>query len=264
MTTLDALYKTFDSISLTDKPPTATMAGRIRQPIDTASLERYITANVPEIQVPLDIKQFGFGQSNPTYQLTSIPTGRRYVLRKKPPGKLVSKTAHKVEREHRIIAALGGSAVPVPKAYILCEDDSVIGTPFYIMSFLDGRIIEDPAMPGVSATERRALWSEAVKTLALLHSVDPDTVGLGNFGKRNGFYNRQIQTWRTICAAQASTKDVETGEAVGVLPHFEDIMKFFADEKRQPVDRGTLIHGDYKIDNLVFHKTEPRVIGILE
>jgi aminoglycoside phosphotransferase (APT) family kinase protein len=240
------------------------MAGRIRQPIDIASLERYITANVPEIQVPLDIKQFGFGQSNPTYQLTSIPTGRRYVLRKKPPGKLVSKTAHKVEREHRIIAALGGSAVPVPKAYILCEDDSIIGTPFYIMSFLDGRIIEDPAMPGLSATERRALWSEAVKTLALLHSVDPDSVGLGNFGKRSGFYNRQIQTWSTICAAQARTKDVETGEAVGVLPHFDDIIKFFSDEKRQPVDRGTLIHGDYKIDNLVFHKTEARVIGILD
>lgn len=242
------------------------MAGRIRQPIDTASLERYITANVPEIQVPLDIKQFGFGQSNPTYQLTSVPTGRRYVLRKKPPGKLVSKTAHKVEREHRIIAALGGgrSAVPVPKAYILCEDDSVIGTPFYIMSFLDGRIIEDPAMPGLGPEERRALWHAAVRTLALLHSVDPDSVGLGNFGRRSGFYSRQVRTWSTICAAQAATRDVETGEAVGALPHFDEIVRFFADETRQPVDRGTLIHGDYKIDNLVFHKTEPRVIGILE
>jgi len=240
------------------------MAGRVRHPIDTAKLESYITAHVPEIRCPLSILQFGFGQSNPTYQLTSIPTGKKYVLRKKPPGKLVSKTAHKVEREHRIIAALGNSPVPVPKAYILCEDESIIGTPFYIMSFLDGRIIEDPAMPGLSATERRALWNEAVKTLALLHSVDPDSCGLGNFGKRSGFYNRQIQTWRTICAAQASTKDVDTGEPVGVLPHFEEIIRFFGDEGQQPRDRGTLIHGDYKIDNLVFHKTEARVIGILE
>ncbi|KAB5530320.1 kinase-like domain-containing protein [Coniochaeta sp. 2T2.1] len=240
------------------------MAGRVRHPIDTAKLESYINAHVPEIVCPLDIKQFGFGQSNPTYQLTSIPTGKKYVLRKKPPGKLVSKTAHKVEREHRIIAALGASPVPVPKAYILCEDESIVGTPFYIMSFLDGRIIEDAAMPGLSATERRQLWNEAVRTLALLHSVDPDSVGLGNFGKRNGFYNRQIQTWSTICAAQAGTKDVDSGEPVGVLPHFEETIRFFADEKRQPLDRGTLIHGDYKIDNLVFHKTEPRVIGILD
>lgn len=132
------------------------------------------------------------------------------------------------------------------------------------MSFLDGRIIEDPAIPGVSPEERRAMWSEAVRTLARLHMVDPDGVGLGNFGKRNGFYGRQVATWRAICAAQAAVKDVESGEGVGQLPHFEEMMGFFADEGRQPGDRGTLIHGDYKIDNLVFHKTEPRVIGILE
>jgi aminoglycoside phosphotransferase (APT) family kinase protein len=152
----------------------------------------------------------------------------------------------------------------VPTAYGLCEDSSVIGTPFYIMSFLDGRIITDPAMPGVSAAERRALWSAAVRTLAKLHSVDPDSVGLGNFGKREGFYGRQVRTWSTICAAQAGTRDVETGEPVGALPHMEEMVAFFGDERRQPADRGTLIHGDYKIDNLVFHKTEARVIGILE
>jgi aminoglycoside phosphotransferase (APT) family kinase protein len=242
------------------------MAGPVRHPIDLARLEAYINAHVPSIATPLSIAQFGYGQSNPTYQLTSLPTSQRYVLRKKPPGKLISSTAHKVEREHRIIAALGSSPypVPVPKAYVLCEDPNIIGTPFYVMSFLDGRIIQDPAMPGLPASERRALWSEAVRTLALLHSVDPDGVGLGNFGRRSGFYNRQVRTWSTICAAQAATKDVDTGEPVGALPHFEEMMRFFADERRQPADRGTLIHGDYKIDNLVFHKTEPRVIGILE
>lgn len=154
--------------------------------------------------------------------------------------------------------------MPVPKAYILCEDESIIGTPFYIMSFLDGRIIEDPAMPGVSPGDRRAMWTAAVTTLAKLHSVDPDRVGLGNFGKRKGFYGRQVETWDMICAAQAGVKDIETGEPVGELPHMRELMEFFGDERTQPRDRGTLIHGDYKIDNLVFHKTEPRVIGILE
>ncbi|KAI1324980.1 phosphotransferase enzyme family protein [Xylariaceae sp. FL0255] len=244
------------------------MAGRVRHPIDVKALEAYITKNVPEIQVPLDIKQFGFGQSNPTYQLTS-PNGQRYVLRKKPPGKLLSKSAHKVEREYRIIHGLGPTPVPVPKAYCLCENSSIIGTPFYIMSFLDGRIIEDPAMPGVLPGERTALWRAAIETLAKLHSVDADKAGLGNFGKKSGFYNRQLKTWETIGAAQAAAKDADTGVPVGELPHFRDSLAFFGaaeglDASIRPKDRGTIIHGDYKIDNIVFHKTEPRVIGILD
>lgn len=241
------------------------MAGQVRQPVDIPALEAYISANVPEIKVPIDVKQFGFGQSNPTYLLTSIPTSERFVLRKKPPGKLISKTAHKVEREYRIIHALRDTDVPAPKAYILCEDASVVGTPFYIMEFLDGRIIEDPSMPEIKdAKERAEMWRDAIRTLAKLHRVDPAAVGLGDFGRPKGFYNRQVATWRTICAAQARTKDVETGDEVGDLPHFEELMRFFEDAAKQPKDRGTLIHGDYKIDNMVFHKTEPRVIGILE
>ncbi|KAK3939120.1 kinase-like domain-containing protein [Diplogelasinospora grovesii] len=239
------------------------MAGQVRQPIDVEALEAWISKTVPEIGVPLDVKQFGYGQSNPTYQLTS-PDGQRYVLRKKPPGKLVSKTAHKVEREHRVIAALASTDVPIPRAYCLCEDSSVIGTPFYIMSFLDGRIFEDPSIPGVSPEDRRAIWFDAVRTLAKLHRIDPRDVKMETFGKNSGFYNRQIATWMAICGAQAAIRDVETGDAVGQLPHFEDMMRFYSDEKQQPVDRGTLIHGDFKIDNLVFHKTEPRVIGILD
>ncbi|KAI1268755.1 phosphotransferase enzyme family protein [Xylariaceae sp. FL1019] len=244
------------------------MAGQVRHPIDLKALEAYITKSVPEIQVPLDVKQFGFGQSNPTYQLTS-PNGQRYVLRKKPPGKLLSKSAHKVEREYRIIAGLGSTDVPVPKAYCLCEDSSVIGTPFYIMSFLDGRIIIDPAMPDVPPGERTALWRAAITTLARLHAVDADATGLGNFGKKTGFYDRQLKTWETICAAQASAKDADTGVPVGDLPHFKPFLDFFsasskADSALRPKDRGTIIHGDYKIDNIVFHKTEPRVIGILD
>ncbi|EEY19786.1 acyl-CoA dehydrogenase family member 11 [Verticillium alfalfae VaMs.102] len=235
-----------------------TMAGRVRQPIDQKSLERYIEQNVPEIKVPVDLKQqFGFGQSNPTYQLTAAD-GQRYVLRKKPPGKLLSKAAHKVEREYRIIHALETTDVPVPRAYCLCEDDTVIGTPFYIMEFLDGRILEDAAMPGLGADERQALWHAAVDTLARLHRVRPADVGLASFGRATGFYDRQIQTWSTICASQAGAVDVETNEPVGDLPHFRDMIDFFKDARRQPRESG---HADSRrlqdLTIFVFHKTEP-------
>ncbi|CAJ2513815.1 Uu.00g019340.m01.CDS01 [Anthostomella pinea] len=242
------------------------MAGPVRHPIDTKALERYISETVPEIELPLDVKQFGFGQSNPTYQLTSGPSGLRYVLRKKPPGKLLSQAAHKVEREHRILSALSSTPVPVPRTYCLCEDAGVLGTPFYVMSHVEGRIFEDAAMPSVSSpTERTALWRAAVTTLAALHAVDADAVGLGNFGKKGGFYARQLRTWRAICEAQAATRDVDTRAPVGAIPHFESLLEFFGeDADAMPRDRATLVHGDYKIDNLVFHPTEARVVGILD
>ncbi|KAI0178438.1 kinase-like domain-containing protein [Pestalotiopsis sp. NC0098] len=240
------------------------MAGRVRQPIDVAALEKYIQRHVPEIQTPLEVKQFGFGQSNPTYQLTSTATGQRYVMRKKPPGKLLSRTAHQVEREYRIIAALGPTDVPVPKAYCLCEDASVIGTAFYIMEFLDGRIFEDHAMPGVTPEERRALWKDVVRTLAKFHRLDFQKLGLGDYGKHTGFYDRQLATWIRTCSAQEKAVDADTKEPVGQIPHFDGLVEYFSDKKLQPRDRATLVHGDYKIDNMVFHKTEPRVIGILD
>ncbi|EFX04126.1 phosphotransferase enzyme family protein [Grosmannia clavigera kw1407] len=242
------------------------MAGSVRQPIDTAKLEAYLRQAVPEIELPLEVKQFGFGQSNPTYQLTS-PDGRRYVLRKKPPGVLVSQTAHKVEREYRILAALaaGAADVPVPRPLCLCEDVAVVGTPFYLMAFLDGRILTDPVMPALpSPAVRRAMWSDAVRVLARLHRVDPRQVGLETYGRPTGFYARQIATWSAICSAQAAARDLDTDRPVGQLPFFDHIVAFFADKRFQPTDRSSLIHGDYKIDNLVFHPTQPKVIGILD
>ncbi|KAL9121128.1 MAG: hypothetical protein Q9187_002310 [Circinaria calcarea] len=185
-------------------------------------------------------------------------------MRKKPPGKLLSKTAHQVEREYRIIHALEKTDVPVPKAYALCEDVRVVGTPFYIMEFLDGRIFEDASFPGVSPEERREMWYDAIRTLAKLHRVDPRSVGLSDFGKPSGFYNRQLKTLGMISESQAQAVDIESKLPVGKIPHFDDMVSFFKDPNTQPQDRGTLIHGDYKIDNLVYHKSEPKVIGILE
>ncbi|KAI4131846.1 MAG: hypothetical protein LQ338_001036 [Usnochroma carphineum] len=207
--------------------------------------------------------QFGFGQSNPTYQLTAAD-GQQYVLRKKPPGKLLSKTAHQVEREYRIIHALGPTDVPVPRTYCLCEDGNIIGTPFYIMEFLDGRIFEDASFPSVSADERHEMWNDAIRTLGKIHRLSPASVGLSDYGKPSGFYDRQLKTLSTISESQAEAVDVDTKIAVGKIPRFDDMVAFFRDPDTQPKDRATLIHGDYKIDNLVYHQTEPRVIGILE
>jgi aminoglycoside phosphotransferase (APT) family kinase protein len=207
-----------------------------------AALERYLIQNVPEIETPLEVKQFGFGQSNPTYQLTSKATGQRYVMRKKPPGKLLSKTAHQVEREYRIISALESTEVPVPKTYCLCEDPSIIGTSFYIMEFLDGRIFEDHAMPGVSPEERTELWRDAVRTLAKFHRVDYKSLGLEDFGKSRlqfcqleghtlivvsgksrGFYDRQVATWIRTCSAQEKAVDVSKYHAAEITPRIRTI-----------------------------------------
>ena len=239
------------------------MAGAVRQPIDLGSLGTFIKNNVPEIRLPIELKQFGFGQSNPTYQIIDN-FGAKWVLRKKPPGQLVSRTAHKVEREYRVIHALEETDVPVPKAICLCEDENIIGTPFYIMSFLEGRIVEDASFPHVTAIERTEMWKDAVRTLAKLHRVDPTSVDLSTFGKPTGFYDRQIVTFQTVSDSQAKVKDVETGKPVGEIPRMAEMLDFFKDHQTQPKDRGTIIHGDYKIDNLVYHETEPRVIGILE
>ncbi|KAK8069202.1 Acyl-CoA dehydrogenase member 10 [Apiospora phragmitis] len=179
------------------------------------------------------------------------------------PGGLLSKAAHKVEREYRIIRALETTDVPVPKVYCLCEDESVIGTPFYVMEFLDGRIFEDPAILDVPTAERAPLWKAATQTLAKLHRLDYVKFGLHNFGKFDGFYNRQMATWTQICGAQENAVDADTGEAVGRLPHFDDLVRYFS-RGTQPQDRANLVHGDYKIDNLVFHPTEPQVIGVLD
>ncbi|CEN59944.1 hypothetical protein ASPCAL02385 [Aspergillus calidoustus] len=239
------------------------MAGPVRQAIDVQRLERYLCDAVPELRGPITLGQFGFGQSCPTYLITAHD-GNKLVLRKKPPGEIVSKAAHRVDREYKILSALQATDVPVPRVYTFCQDDGVIGTPFYIMEFLDGRIFEDPAIPNVSPQDRSEIWHEAILALAKLHCVDTEEVGLENYGSRRDYFHRQIQTFSGIHQGQAAVVDSDTEQAVGEIQGFQKILKYLLKPSAQPEDRACLVHGDFKIDNLVFHPTENRVIGILD
>ncbi|KAJ2579325.1 hypothetical protein EV177_010783, partial [Coemansia sp. RSA 1804] len=157
-------------------------------------LEAFLRQSKPEdIGTPLTVKQFNIGQSNPTY-LISDARGRRFVLRKKPAGQLLSKTAHAVEREFRVLDALGRhTSVPVPRVYALCEDTSVLGTPFYLMEYLEGRVLADVRLPEVAPRQRAAYWDALVDVLALLHRVDYAAVGLADYGRQGGYYDRQVR-----------------------------------------------------------------------
>ncbi|KAK9896214.1 APH-domain-containing protein [Cystobasidium minutum MCA 4210] len=245
------------------QPGVATSTSAIRQGIDVDSLSTYIKKEVPIISLPIEVKQFKFGQSNPTYFITDSK-GTKYVMRKKPPGKLLSKTAHAVEREYRIIKAVGEHTdVPVPKVYCLCTDNDVIGTPFYIMEFVEGRIFADIRMPELSTyEERKSVWRSAIETLAALHKVDPLKIGLSDYGSHSDFYPRQIKSLSKVSKAQASVKNEDTNETVDEIPNFERLVKWY--EKNCPKGELTIVHGDFKIDNFIFHPTEPRVIAVLD
>lgn len=223
--------------------------------LDQTKLENYLLENIPGFKSPLSINQFQFGQSNPTFLLRDA-NQQQYVLRKKPPGALVSNTAHAIEREYQVIKALEKTEVPVPKVYVLCKDTNILGTPFYVMEFLKGRIFEDCRMLSLAFEERQALWHAAIKTLAQLHAVDFKRIGLESYGKQVGFYKRQMKSLARISDAQSK------GELVDPIPRLDEIFSWF--EKNQVKDEARLIHGDFKIDNLVYHPTEPRVIGILD
>lgn len=190
------------------------------------------------------------GQSNPTYLLSS--EDRRFVLRKQPDGPLL-KSAHAIDREFRVISALQGSEVPVPQPLAWCDEVSIVGTPFYLMSFLDGRVFVEQSLPGMSAAEREAIYREMNRVMAALHAVDPDQSGLSDYGRREGFIARQVDRWSRNL--QAST-----------LPLSDD-MRFMMDwlpAHLPSQTRSALIHGDFRLDNLIFHPTECRVIGVLD
>jgi aminoglycoside phosphotransferase (APT) family kinase protein len=218
---------------------------------DEEALARYLADRLEGFAGDLAVGQFGHGQSNPTFLLSS--GGREWVLRKKPPGKLLP-SAHAVDREYRIIKALQETDVPVPVACLLCEDDSVIGTPFYVMKRAEGRIFRDPAMPDVSsARERRAIADEMNRNLAKLHQVDWKALGLEGFGRPGNYMSRQVDRWTRQYEA-SKTDEIESMESL-----IQWLTKNIPDDETT-----TIVHGDYRLENMVIHPTEPRVIAILD
>jgi len=224
---------------------------RASQRFDEKALSDYLNKALEGFSGELKVRQFEYGQSNPTFL---ISTGRKeWVLRKKPPGKLLP-SAHAVEREYWIIKALRETDVPVPETYLLCEDDSIIGTPFYIMDLAEGRIFRDPTAPELSDTrERRAIFDAMSDTLAKIHRVDWKAVGLASYGKPGNYLDRQVGRWTQQYEA-SKTDDIESmGRLIDWLP--ENI----------PEDESTTIaHGDFRLENLVIHPTEPRVVAVLD
>ncbi|WIM09718.1 phosphotransferase [Enhydrobacter sp.] len=219
---------------------------------DEGRLTDYLTTHVDGCRGPLRVLQFEGGQSNPTFHLTDAG-GRMYVLRKKPPGKLLP-SAHQVDREFRVIKALSDHTdVPVPKPYLLCQDGAVIGTTFYVMEYMPGRIFADPKMPGVSPAERGRIFDSMNDVLARIHNVDYRAVGLGDYGREGQYIPRQIARW-------SSQYDLSRTEHIEAM----ELLKQWLPANIPPGDETRINHGDYRLGNTVVHPTEPRIVAVLD
>ncbi len=231
--------------------PDNTREPREAHRIDAAQLQAWMADNVEGFRSgEVQIRKFRGGQSNPTYWIGT--EAHAYVLRKKPPGKLLP-SAHAVEREYRVMTALADTDVPVARTYALCEDPEVIGTPFFVMDYLDGRIFWNVQLPDRAPDERRAIYAEAIRVLAALHRVDVDAVGLGDYGKKGGYFARQVGRWSKQYRASETQKVAPMDALIDWLP-----------ENLPASDETTLVHGDYRLDNLIFHPTEARVLSVID
>jgi aminoglycoside phosphotransferase (APT) family kinase protein len=219
--------------------------------LDPAVLETYLESAIAGFRGPVDLRKFSGGQSNPTF-LLSTPNGR-YVLRRQPPGKLL-KSAHAVDREFRVMHALANTAVPVPRVHHLCEDRSVIGSMFYVMEYVDGRIFWDASIPEVSRDERTAVYDEMNRVLAELHKVDPAQVGLGDYGKPGSYFERQYERW----TAQYRASELQT------IQPMEQLVEWLGRNLPDDDRRVSLVHGDYRLDNMIFDPLSPRAIAVLD
>jgi aminoglycoside phosphotransferase (APT) family kinase protein len=224
--------------------------GRGDPELDLDRLLVWLTANVPGVRGPLSIEQFAGGQSNPTYKLTA--SARQFVLRRKPHGQLLS-TAHAIDREYRILSSLAGSNVPVPSVVVLCEDPAVIGSAFYIMDYVEGRLFWDPRLPDLRPSERAGIFDSMNATIAALHSIDPNSIGMSDFGRPGNFLARQIARWSKQYRA-SETEPIDSMERL-----IEWLPKHLPPEGERRI-----VHGDYRLDNIIIHPVEPRVIAVLD
>ena len=221
-----------------------------RHRFDVARLEQFLRGKIENWSGPLAVEQFKGGQSNPTYRITA--GNKRYALRRKPPGKLLP-SAHAVDREYKVIKALHGVGFPVAKPWVLCEDDSVIGTAFYLMDCVEGRVLWDQALPGMTRAERAAIWDELNRVIAQLHRIDYKAVGLEDFGKPGDYIARQVSRWTKQYQASELEKIAEMDRLIEWLP------------KNIPAgDETSVVHGDFRLDNTIFHPTEPRILAVLD
>lgn len=221
-----------------------------RHQLDQGALDAWLKANVDGYAGPLTINQFKGGQSNPTYQL--VTPSRKYVLRKKPSGKLLP-SAHAVDREFRVMSALYSTGFPVARQYALCTDDSVLGAMFYVMEMVEGRVLWNGALPELDNAGRRALYENKIATLAKLHNTDYEKIGLGDYGKPGNYFARQIDRW----SKQYKLSETETIDEMNRLIEW-------LPRTIPPGERTSIVHGDYRLDNLILHQSEPRVIAVLD
>ncbi len=218
---------------------------------DTGALEAWMRDNVRDFAGPLEVQQFKGGQSNPTYKL--ITPKKSYVMRRKPPGQLL-KSAHAVDREYKVITALHAAGFPAAETFGLCTDDSVVGTWFYIMDCVEGRVIWDGTFPDVPTSERARYFDAMNATIAQLHSFDPAGIGLADFGKPGNYFARQIGRW-----SQQYLDD----EAAGRVPAMDALVEWLP-ANIPPGEEVAVVHGDYRCDNMIFHPTEPKVLAVLD
>ncbi len=217
---------------------------------DEDALCNYLSDLLPGVNGSLGVKQFQGGQSNPTYLLSAGDA--RYVLRKKPPGKLLP-SAHQVDREYRVMSTLAATDVPVPRMRLLCEDESILGTTFYVMDYLEGRVFADPLLPDCPAEERAQMYDSMNDTLAKLHLVDWATLGLDDFGRQGGYIERHTRRWSKQYEA-SKTDDIAEMDRLRdwLLAHLPED------------DTTTVVHGDFRLGNMLFHPSEPKIIGVLD
>ncbi len=233
-----------------DQSGTAPVQERHR--FDPVPLDRFMRERVEGYAGPASIEQFKGGQSNPTYRISA--GGRRYVMRAKPaPAAKLLPSAHAVEREFRVISALGAAGIPVPKALALCEDESVIGRAFYVMDCVDGRIFWDQSLADMARAERAAIYDEMNRVIAALHALDQVAIGLGDYGKPGNYLARQIARW---------TRQYRASETEGI--EAMDQLIAWLPGHVPPGEETSVVHGDYRLDNLVFHPTEPKVLAVLD
>ena len=213
-------------------------------------IEKWLYENITNFKGPINIAPIQGGQSNPTYLISSYK--KKYILRSKPLGKLLP-SAHAIEREYRILQALDQTVIPVPKVYILCEDPNIWGAPFYIMEFVEGRIFYDPTIPSINNEERKKIYTSMIKILSDLHLLDYKKLGLESFGKIGSYVQRQVKRWSTQYR-KSETKKIDS---------IEKLIDWISDNIPKN-EKTTIVHGDFRIDNLIFHPTKPDVIGVLD